>query len=183
MTENVFSLPCNVGSGVPQGSVLGPLLFILYVNDAVDICNNDVEMALYADDLKLYSSVCSGSSSAVQNALDNLVKWANEWQLTINIAKCHVLKIGGKVTQTSYTIDGTTLPTSSSISDLGVIVDNKLSFIQHINSIVSKSNHRIGMFFRGFTSRNVKLASKFFSIYVRPMLNIIVLCGILRLNI
>lgn len=99
-----------------------------------------------------------------------LIEWANNWQLKINIAKCHVLKIGGRETLTSYDINGTTLPSSSSLSDLGVIVDNKLSFSQHINNIVTKCNQRVGMFFRGFVSRNFNLLSKFFITYVRPII-------------
>lgn len=169
-SENVFSSSCVVTSGVPQGSVLGPILFVLYINDITNICSNDVILTLYADDVKLYSNVRTNNSIDLQNTLNNLVDWASSWQLKINITKCHVLKIGGGNSITSYSIDGITLPSSSSISDLGIMIDCKLSYSQHINNIVTKCNQRIGMFFRGFVSRDLKLLSKFFSTYVRPII-------------
>lgn len=173
LVENVFSSPCEVISGVPQGSVLGPILFILFINDIVNVCNKNVVVTLYADDVKLYSTVSSGDTVFnLQSTLTNLHNWASAWQLKINISKCHVLRIGGKCNMSSccFSISDHILPSSSSVSDLGVIVDNKLSYSEHINSIVTKCNQRIGMFFRGFVSRDYKLLSKFFTTYIRPIL-------------
>ena len=172
LVENAFSSPCEVISGVPQGSVLGPILFILFINDIVNVCNNNVVVTLYADDVKVYSTVSSGDTVFnLQSTLANLQKWASAWQLKINISKCQVLRIGGKCNMSScFSINDHILPSSSSVSDLGVIVDNKLSYSEHINSIVTKCNQRIGMFFRGFVSRDFKMLSKFFTTYIRPIL-------------
>ena len=74
-----------VVSGVPQGSVLGPLLFILYVNDIPDLVNSKVKM--FADDIKIYTQITSFSDAlSLQNDLDRLCEWAREWLLQFNIA-------------------------------------------------------------------------------------------------
>jgi hypothetical protein len=173
IVEHAVSSPCEVTSGVPQGSVLGPILFILFINDITNICNQDVIVTLYADDVKLYSTASSGDSVFnLQTTLANLQEWASSWQIKINISKCHVLHIGGKhFSSCNYLINEIPVLSSSSVSDLGVIIDSKLSYSEHINSIVSKCNQRIGMFFRGFVSRNYKLLSKFFTTYIRPILD------------
>lgn len=84
-------------SGVPQGSVLGPILFLIYINDIVDIFGKDLTAKLYADDVKMYTVIddirCIAS---LQSDLDRLGRWADEWQLSIAVNKCSVLHIGKK---------------------------------------------------------------------------------------
>ena len=93
--EYCFSDWCPVISGVPQGSVLGPLLFVLFIDDIGKICSADVTHQPFADDLKLYTSVVSGSTgSNLQESLDKLCVWCSNWQLTVNIAKCYVHHLG-----------------------------------------------------------------------------------------
>jgi low affinity Fe/Cu permease len=100
--ENVFSSVSDVISGVPQGSVLGPVLFLVYMNDIDDICHGRSSIKLFADDLKLYNIVdISNPTVSLQLSLDELVKWSTEWQLPINIAKCSVLTINMYVTLTA----------------------------------------------------------------------------------
>ena len=82
-----------VTSGVPQGSVLGPLLFLLYVNDLPDIINCTVK--LFADDAKLFTGVSSHSDAeAMQADLDALGSWSVSWQMTFNQDKCNVMHFG-----------------------------------------------------------------------------------------
>ena len=77
-----------VVSGVPQGSVLGPILFLIFVNDVTDNPVNDVTLSLFADDLKLYSTVTKTDDClSLQNALDKLSIWSKVWQLQVNIEK------------------------------------------------------------------------------------------------
>ena len=97
VSEYCYSDWSSVLSGVPQGSVLGPILFIVYIGNVGEICSDNVTHCLYADDLKLYSTIKSDRDNVfLQTALDRLEMWCREWQLSININKCHVLHIGRK---------------------------------------------------------------------------------------
>jgi Reverse transcriptase (RNA-dependent DNA polymerase) len=80
----------KVISGVPQDSVL-PILFLLYVNDIDSVCCGLTTLQLFADDAKLYSSInIDAASVSLQQSLDNLAAWSNDWRLVINISKCTV---------------------------------------------------------------------------------------------
>ena len=90
--ENCFSSVANVISGVPQGFVLGPILFILFINDIDSVCHGQTNIELFADDAKLYSELdLNDRSVSLQTSLDNLATWADAWQLSINVQKCCVL--------------------------------------------------------------------------------------------
>src|SRR5260221_10135086 len=85
----------DMGSGVPQGSILGPLLFVMYINDLPSIFHHSVTSKLYADNLKLSSVLNLLSDSQFLNrALDDLEHWACTWQLPISVAKCIPFSIG-----------------------------------------------------------------------------------------
>ena len=85
-----------VNSGVPQGSVLGPLLFVVFINDLLDLVENKTK--LYADDSKIFFSYDNSISTPklLQDDLDSLVIWANEWSLELNLSKCKVMHFGKK---------------------------------------------------------------------------------------
>ena len=97
VVENKFSSIKSVDSGVIQGSCLGPVLFILFINDIDCITTNSSHCKLHADDLKLYShySDCD-SAGSLQTTLNNLYQWSIKWQLNINYTKCHILHLGAK---------------------------------------------------------------------------------------
>ena len=154
-----------------QGSVLGPLLFLLYINDVADIFNSDVKIKLYADDLKLYSSVQTNDDcNNLQNNINFLCEWANVWQLTISKSKCFMTQIGIHNGCYSYSLCNSPITTRSEISDLGVIVDSNLNFTSHINSIVSKAHVRANLILRSFQSKRDQSLIKAFNTYVRPLL-------------
>jgi len=93
--DGFSSSTCTVISGVPQGSVLGPVLFIVYINDVCDVIVGNTACKLYADDVKLYSTVdFNGLSADLSASLDNLMYWSKTWQLKVNVNKCSVLRIG-----------------------------------------------------------------------------------------
>ncbi len=169
--ESCFSEWLPVVSGVPQGSVLGPILFILFVDDVGAIFSGDLNHQLFADDLKLYSSVESDAdASALQSALDSLEQWCITWQLEVNVSKCHVLHFGKDSLQRQYHFAGSVIPSSNEVSDLGVTVDPLLSFDSHINNIIRKAYSRVGVLYKGFRSRSPALLVKAFVTYVRPLL-------------
>ena len=107
----------GVGSGVPQGSVLGPTLFLIYINDILDGLNSRGK--LFADDLKLYRKVMSSDDrQGLQDDLSKLEEWSRKWKLKFNKEKCKVMHIGRKNAGHNYTLNGTTLTTTFLEKDL-----------------------------------------------------------------
>lgn len=171
--DNCASSLCDVVSGVPQGSVLGPLLFIIFINDISTICEDSVSMKLFADDAKLYTELRINDNS-LQLSLNRLASWCSDWQLTININKCCVLSINKSLNSNSaysnYCINGTVLNSTKDVLDLGITINCSLDFKSHICNIVSKALQRSSVLFRGFTSRDPILFKKAFITYIRPLL-------------
>ena len=94
MIDNCFSRSTDIVSGVSQGSVLGPLLFVIFVNDLSDILPPKIKMKLFADDVKLYTEVhCDSDLVNLHECISRLVTWAKSWQLKISINKCCTLDI------------------------------------------------------------------------------------------
>ena len=169
--EHCFSEWSPVLSGVPQGSVLGPILFILFIDDIAAICSGVITHKLYADDLKLYSTINSDCDrDLLQSALDRLQQWCQDWQLTINITKCHVMHFGNNNAHNIYYLNGCQIGSAEVVTDLGVDIDPVLSYDAHINKIVGKAYSRVGVLFRGFASRNVQVLKQAYVTYVRPVL-------------
>ena len=93
--KGMYSDWSNVTSGVPQGSVLGPVLFVIFINDLLEILESWCTM--YADDTKVSSTVQTESERQTMQAdIDKLVDWADKWQLCFNADKCKVIHIGRK---------------------------------------------------------------------------------------
>ena len=95
--NGVASRPQKVLSGIPQGTVLGPLLFIIYINDLPEVCSNLSEIFLFVDDAKIYKCIsdlsdCEKLNSSSQNIYD----WSEKWCMKLNVDKCKVLSIKGK---------------------------------------------------------------------------------------
>ena len=143
--------PLPVLSGVPQGSVLGPLLFICYINDMPNNISSTIR--LYADDALLYRSIHNEKDVyALQNDLNLLTSWAAEWQMTFNPKKTEFLRITNKINplESQYYLLNTPIPTVSHAKYLGVIIDKNLNWKQHVNMVTSKANST-----RGFLQRNL----------------------------
>ncbi len=142
-----------VTSGVPQGSVLGPVLFTIFGNDMPEVisCN----LKLFADDTKIYCPVRNTNDcEQLQHDLTNLQKWAVKWQLCFHPDKCTVIRIGTGHPEFTYSMTDNTrlvpLATSPHEKDLGVIVDSELNFENHIAAIVSKAKQIAGLMWRSF---------------------------------
>jgi hypothetical protein len=168
--ENCFSSAISVISGIVQGSVLGPILFILFINDVSSLVESPVNFQLFADDLKLYSDFTL-TSNALQLTLNKIYVWSSDWQLTINVSKCSCMRLSSSVAHhlPNYNINGLVLSTSNTTRDLGILVDSPLSYKDHISEITAKANRRVAVLFRGFQCRDLGFLRKAFTTYIRPL--------------
>ena len=133
------SLP--VLSGVPQGSVLGPLLFMCYINDIPNDLKSTIR--LYADDALLYRTIHNDSDvHALQNDLNILNTWANEWQMSFNPKKTEFLRITNKIKplESHYHLQNTPIPIVIYAKYLGVVIDRNLKWNEHIKMVTNKAN-------------------------------------------
>jgi hypothetical protein len=125
---------------------------------------------MYADDLKLYTNVELQRPNTLKADLEELTKWANKWQLGINIDKCSVLHIGKQTSDDKYFIGINEIPSVEKVCDLGVSYNGKINFGEHIDRTVSKAYQRIYLIFKGFLSMNIDLLKRAYTVYVRPLL-------------
>ena len=136
-----------VTSGVPQGSILGPLLFLIYCNDVQNYIQAKSTLTLFADDSKLYRSLdLPNASTSLQHNLDSLQIWSVDMKidLTRQNAVMHFSKKKLK-TETSYILTGQQLEQVTHISDLGITVSSDLSWFKHIENIAAKANKTLGL--------------------------------------
>lgn len=136
----------DVSSGVPQGSHLGPLLFILFINDVVNHFKH-ARCLIYADDLKIYLEVRSTNDAIkLQSDLNSLSEWSKSNGLSLNINKCFVMsffKIRSPTTY-SYKLNGIDLSRLNEIRDLGVLFESNVSFNKHIDCVTAKAYSMLG---------------------------------------
>lgn len=147
----------EINSGVPQGSLLGPILFNIYINDIVS-CFPNSSPFLYADDLK-FSRIIETDTDIMllQNDLNNLIQWCHNNGMSLNGKKCFHIKFSRKINlkPSAYLILQEPVQEVDQIKDLGVILDRKLTFVPHIDHIVNKASRMLG-----FIIRNGKVFKK-----------------------
>lgn len=156
----------NVTSGVPQGSVLGPLLFLLYINDLPDCIRNAV--GLFADDLKMIAK--SRTKEINQIDINNLILWQNKWLLKFNTKdnKCKVMHIGKDNPCNKYYMGDVLLPDVESEKDLGVLFSKKLDWNEHISACIKKANSMVAWVTRSLISRDSEVMLQIYKSMIRP---------------
>ena len=177
VVRGTASEPFAVTSGVPQGSVLGPILFLIFINDLpLEVLS---PMSLFADDSKVFSRITLGKnknenteneSERLQKDLDNIKEWATKWKMEFNVSKCKIMHLGKDNPNNVYTMGGIALTETTEERDLGVLVDDKLIFDKHIREIVNKANRMLGMIRRGFDCLDKEVFMNLYPVLVRPLL-------------
>lgn len=140
------SSPFAATSGVPQGSNLGPTLFSLFFNDVTRKIPHSCR-SLYADDLKIFNAVRSPDDAlALQQFLTLFEDWCSRNKMSLSVDKCQVITFSRKLNNVNavYRVNGVSLMRVTSIIDLGVILDTKLNFVEHMTSTICKANRQLG---------------------------------------
>ena len=159
----------DVKSGIPQGSVLGPVLFLVYINDLPDALENVVK--LFADDTKVYRTIDDDKdSTSLQRDLDRLEDWSDKWQLHFNASKCKCMHLGKDNPNHQYSMNNTSIENVSLEKDLGVTFDSELKFNEHIALKVKKANQSVGMIRKSFTCMDPEIFIPLYKSLVRPHL-------------
>nr|VZI29469.1 unnamed protein product [Spirometra erinaceieuropaei] len=131
-----------VESGVPQGSVLGSILFLIYVDDAARAL--DCEVAMFADDMKVWSVIRDpADEERLQMNLNRLEEWSNRWLLRFNVAKCSILRLGNTASSAStgdYFLGGAALQEVEVKKDLGALTASSLKPSAHCSRVAKKRN-------------------------------------------
>jgi hypothetical protein len=155
-------------SGVPQGSVLGPVLFNIFINDLDGAVAADQILKKFTDDSKL-GQVINGpeSATALQTLLDNLCEWSAKWGMEFNTSKCHVMHVGRNNPLHTYTMGGQQLAVSSSEKDVGVIVSDNLKPSEQCRKAAATANAVLSQIQRAFHYRD---RHTYVKLYVRPHL-------------
>ncbi len=167
-----LSKKSKVISGVPQGSVLGPLLFVIYINDLPEV--TIAEMFLFADDTKLVKEINNaGDAIKLQQDIDAMERWSKDWLLRFHPDKCHVLTLGkfwNIKHAHPYAIGDSVLEHVDKEKDLGVIIDSDLTFEEHICGKIKTANSIVGLINRSFEYLSPEMLRTLFVAFVRPHL-------------
>ena len=160
-------------SGVPQGTVLGPLLFSLYINDiSSDI---ESEIRLFADDCVCYREIKDEEDTIkLQRVIDRLGSWARKWSTRFQPVKCNMMQLTRKRIKkihASYTLEGTDLENVESIKYLGVTITSDLRWNTHVSNVCTKANRTLGFLRRNLYSCPQEVKEAAYKGLVRPVLD------------
>ena len=173
LLEGNTSSPIDVTSGVPQGSVLGPILFLIYINDLPDYIKNNSTVTLFADDTIIYHPITNPQySTALQEDLDALQRWESDWLMHFHPHKCQTMHITKKrnIIQSTYTIHNHNLETTDTAKYLGIHINNTLSWNTHINKTAQRANTTSAFLHRNIRTCPRKTKHIAYTTLVRPIL-------------
>jgi hypothetical protein len=158
-----------VSSGVPQGSVLGPQLFNIYIDDFDD--NLKSKIAKFADDTKLGKSVNNNyDKQELQSDLLKVYEWSKIWLMEFNYDKCVCMHIGKNNAQFQYSLGLSLLNSSDKEKDLGIIIDNCFKFSYQCAAAVKKANKLLGVIKRKVKNKGSEIILRLYKTLIRPNL-------------
>ena len=159
----------EVESGVPQGSVLGPVLFTIYINDIDQGIKNTIKK--FADDTKLIGKAGSEEEvNSIKEDLKKLHKWTEDWQMKFNADKCKVLHLGRQNREGQYNLEGVELEKIAEEKDLGVYVEKNFKVGKQCTKAAAKGNQILGLIARTFVTRSREVIMSLYKTLVRPHL-------------
>ena len=159
----------SVLSGVPQGTVLGPTFFIIYVNNMPSVVNKGVKLSFFADDSKIYKVIVSIIDCiCLQMILSQISFWSDLWQLTLNSEKSLVLHLGNANPRYIYTIEGRPLSAPDCVRDLGVTMSKNLFFHDHIKQINANFRRKLFIVRKCFHYKDEFTLKTLYLTYLRP---------------
>ena len=167
--DDFFSKWVDVKSGIPQGSVLGPLLFVVFINDLPDKLKYSI-CKMFADDCTIFSRLNQENVNKLQVDLTNLERWSKKWQLPFNPSKCKVIHFSKKNPKDYFVLYDRVLDTVTQEKDLGVIVDDQLKFHEHTAVAAKKANQILGLIKKSYSSRDPYTITTLYKTMVRPHL-------------
>lgn len=171
VTANDHNSPLSiVQSGVPQGSVLGPLLFLIYINDLTSVVTSNIH--LFADDCVIFREITSPQDiTTLQADLNNVCNWCNLWRMELNINKCKFMRISRSNSYLPvYHLNNISLETTNSYKYLGVHITSNLTWNKHIEYITNQANRLLGYLRRNFSRAPSSLKLLLYKTLLRPKL-------------
>jgi len=171
------SQPHSITAGVPQGSILGPTLFLVYTNDAEDNLPDGVELAVYADDTTLFHCIATKqatrqASEALQNGIDALSTWGDSWSITFEPTKSQTMTVEFHKQPWNLppvTFSDIAIPEENHLKLLGVTFDSSLSFRKHLRALAVRGNQRLGLLRKAAPLLDSAGRAKVYNGFIRPL--------------
>jgi hypothetical protein len=164
------SNPLPVHSGVPQGSVLGPIMFVIYIDDMLRQ-SKDVETAAYADDTYMSNDTnTTEQRELLQQSLNWVANWSNDWQLRLSSDKCYAMYLGHLNPMHSYFLGTNEVKTASCQKHLGILFCDNLKFGRHCIDIANRAHLRANLILKCFKVSPARVLVRAFNAFVRPIL-------------
>ena len=167
-----FSRYVKVVSGVPQGSVLGSLLFLIFINDIDEVIKYS-SIIKYADDIRLFLNFSSNANSGpelLQADLHSIEMWCKTWLLKLNATKCNCIYFGSKNAHHTYLLDDVSLPSVSGEKDLGVLITSDLKPSMQCLQVANRANRILGCIRLSFKYLDASTLTTLYKALVLPVL-------------
>lgn len=172
VVDGSSSTSCAVRSGVPQGTVLGPVLFLTFINDITENIHSNIR--LFADDCLVYRAIKGQEdNNLLQKDMDSLHRWSQTWQMEFNVDKCHTMHIGRSERNRKtfdYNLGGQVLASDVNTSYLGVRLSNNMSWKSQVDQVTTKSDRALNFIRRNLQRCPASIRSNAYVTLVRPIL-------------